>query len=76
VGERYADNYNTVKLAAYTVVDLKTSKKYADLEVDFAIDNLLDEQYSEAVGNHPVTYANIRYPMPGRRYSFGIRYDF
>ncbi|MEE8637431.1 MAG: TonB-dependent receptor [Candidatus Margulisiibacteriota bacterium] len=76
MGERYADNYNTVKLAAYTVVDLGISRKLANFDVNFGIDNLFDETYSEAVGNHPITYANIEYPMPGRRYTLGIRCDF
>ncbi len=76
VGERYADNYNTVKLPAYTVVDLRILRKFANLEIDIGVDNLFDEEYSEAVGNHPVTFANIKYPMPGRRYMLGIRYNF
>jgi outer membrane cobalamin receptor len=75
VSEQYADNHNTVKLPAYTVVDLRLSRKLANFDIDFGVDNLFDEKYSEAVGNHPVTYANIKYPMPGRRYTLGIRYD-
>lgn len=78
VGERYADGHNTIKLPAYTIVDLKLSKKVRGFTIDFLVENLLDEKYSEAVGTYynPVTYAfeNRNYPMPGRRYSIGVKW--
>ncbi|MDD4178909.1 MAG: TonB-dependent receptor [Candidatus Margulisbacteria bacterium] len=76
VGERYADLYNTVKLPAYTVVDLKLSKAIAGFTVDLAVDNLFNENYSEAVGSDPTTWASRNYPMPGRCYSLGVKWGF
>jgi outer membrane cobalamin receptor len=79
VGERYADQYNSVKLPAYTVVDFKYSKKVGSLGLQLSIDNLLDEKYSEAVGTYfdPATFASEprNYPMPGRRYSIGVQWE-
>jgi len=80
VGERYADQANTIKLPAYTVVDFKWSKKMSrNMNIELSIDNLLDERYSEVVGTYfdPVTYASQprNYPMPGRRYSLGVKWD-
>jgi outer membrane receptor protein involved in Fe transport len=72
VGERYADQYNTIKLPAYTVVDLK----FTSQRITLAVDNLFDQQYSEAVGNDPTTFAVRNYPMPGRRYSLGVKLEF
>lgn len=77
VGERYANQDNTLKLSAYTVVDLKLSKRVGDsLSVELAADNLFDEKYSEVVGYDPVTYAARNYPMPGRSYSLGVKWGF
>lgn len=72
VGEQYADSYNTVKLPAFTVVDLKLASR----NLTFAVDNLFDEKYSEAVGNDPMTYAVRNYPMPGRSYKLSLKWDW
>jgi outer membrane receptor protein involved in Fe transport len=69
VGERFADQYNTVKLPAFTVVDLR----YENPLLTLSVDNLFDEKYSEAVGNDPTTYAARNYPMPGRNYKIGVK---
>ncbi len=78
VGERYADQYNTVKMPAYTVVDVRFSKKMRGLDFQLLIENLFDERYSEVVGTYfdPVTYVSSprNYPMPGRRFSVGVQW--
>jgi outer membrane cobalamin receptor len=76
VGERYADAYNTVRLPAYTVVDFRLARKISGFDVELLCRNLLDEQYSEAVGNDPTTYAVRQYPMPGRSYALGVKWLF
>jgi len=73
VGESYADQYNTVVMPAFTVVDLHYAKKLAKVEIELAIRNLFDTVYSEAIGNDPVTWAARKYPMPGRNYSVGLK---
>ncbi|MGB9612810.1 MAG: TonB-dependent receptor plug domain-containing protein [Candidatus Margulisiibacteriota bacterium] len=79
VGERYTDLTNTTKLPPYTVADLKFSKKVKDFTLEFAIDNLLDENYSEVVGDDPInwppSFVNRKYPMPGRRYTLGVKWE-
>lgn len=75
VGERYADQYNTIKLPAYTVVDFNYVKEMGGWELNFAVNNLFDERYSEVVGNDPNTFAPRDYPMPGRSYSLGVKWD-
>lgn len=74
IGERFADSYNTVTLAAYTVVDLKLGYKMKNVDLELAINNLFDEKYSEAVGNDPLTYAVRQYPMPGRSCRLGVKW--
>lgn len=76
VGERYADQYNTVTLAPYTVVDAKLTRKLGGFILTLAVDNLFDENYSEAVGNDPTTFAARNYPMPGRSFSCGVKWEF
>jgi len=77
VGKRYADSQNTVELPPYTVVDWRMSRQINDLMVELAVDNLLDEQYSEAIGYYldPSTFAfeQRNYPMPGRSYRIGVK---
>jgi outer membrane cobalamin receptor len=76
VGERYADAYNNVKLPAYTVVDLKLGKRLSAVLVEFTVENLFDEKYSETVGSLPYApYSTVKYPMPGRRYRLGLKWD-
>src|SRR3989338_8239365 len=79
VGERYADSSNAVKLPGYTVVDLNFVKEVAALELNFAVNNLFDERYSEIVGSYNIpgtfTYENRNYPMPGRTYSLGVKWE-
>lgn len=74
VGSRFTDSQNTVRLPAYTVVDLKWSERLKNFDLELAIDNLFDENYFEAVGNDPTTFAARKYPMPGRRYTLGVNY--
>lgn len=77
VGERYADVQNNVKLSGYTVVDLTLNKKMGNFQLDFAVNNLFDEIYFEAasVSKFAGTTTIRKYPMPGRRYSFGVKWE-
>lgn len=76
VGERYADAYNNVKLPAYTVVDLKLGKRLSAMLVELTVENLFDEKYSETIGSLPYApYTSIKYPMPGRRYRLGVKWE-
>ncbi|MDD5593472.1 MAG: TonB-dependent receptor [Candidatus Margulisbacteria bacterium] len=76
VGERYADQANTLRLAAYTVVDFKLSRQVSDMiNVELAANNLFDEKYAEVVGYDPTTFAPRNYPMPGRNYSIGVKLE-
>ncbi|MFA4844341.1 MAG: TonB-dependent receptor [Candidatus Margulisiibacteriota bacterium] len=76
VGERYADQTNVLKLAAYTVVDFKISRQVSDaINVELAANNLFDEKYAEVVGYDPATFAPRNYPMPGRNYSIGVKWE-
>ncbi len=61
-----------VRKGGFTVADLTMSKKvvdtdkYGDLTVRGEIMNLFDKEYSYVKG----------YPMPGRTFQLGLRYDF
>ncbi|MBN2057756.1 MAG: TonB-dependent receptor [Candidatus Saganbacteria bacterium] len=66
VGERFADQANTIKLEAYSEVDLTMTKKFGSLIVKGEIENLFDAAYAESYG-----FTDI-YPMPGRRYNIGV----
>jgi vitamin B12 transporter len=61
-----------VEKGGFTVTDLTMSKKivdtekYGDITLRGEIRNLLDKEYSYVKG----------YPMPGRTFQLGIRYDF
>lgn len=76
VGERYADAYNMVKLTPYTVVDLNLGREIGQGKVNFAVQNLFDQKYTEMVGNDPATFATRNYPMPGRQYSLSVKWVF
>ncbi|MFH1386988.1 MAG: TonB-dependent receptor, partial [bacterium] len=69
----------TVSLPAYTIVDLRIAKKINLVDLEFKAENLFDAVYSEAVGTYfdPNTFAseNRNYPMPGRRYSVGVKWE-
>ncbi|MFH1387310.1 MAG: TonB-dependent receptor, partial [bacterium] len=52
VGQRYGDQYNTVSLPAYTIVDLRIAKKINLVDLEFKAENLFDAVYSEAVGTY------------------------
>ncbi|HTY13592.1 MAG TPA: TonB-dependent receptor [Candidatus Omnitrophota bacterium] len=66
VGERFADGANTVKLPAYSLVNLWAAREFGNYTVSLSVDNLFDQSYYETVGYNPVTYARLGYPMPGR----------
>jgi len=76
VGGRFADSQNTIELPAYTVVDLRLARPLFGAEATFAVNNVFDEQYSEAFGLDPNTYAMRKYPMPRRNYSLGVKWVF
>jgi outer membrane cobalamin receptor len=79
VGERYIDAGNLNKLPAYTVVDFNYVKSMGSCELNFAVNNLFDEKYSEIVGSYHIPgtfiYESRNYPMPGRSYSLGLTWS-
>ncbi|MDI6731423.1 MAG: TonB-dependent receptor [Candidatus Margulisbacteria bacterium] len=75
VGERFADAGNTIKLNPYTVVDATWSKKINVVIINAKINNLFNGGYAEAIGYHPITFAILEYPMPGRSITVGINWD-
>ncbi|NQT30083.1 MAG: TonB-dependent receptor [Candidatus Saganbacteria bacterium] len=72
VGESYFDAGNTHKLDAYTVTDLSYRRQLGQMNFSARVGNLFNVSYAEAAGCHPVTYAILDYPMPGRSFSFGF----
>ncbi|MBI5699229.1 TonB-dependent receptor [Candidatus Saganbacteria bacterium] len=72
VGERFADGGNTIRLPGYTVISLWTGRKMGGLNASLGIDNLTDQVYYESVGYHPTTFAQLKYPLPGRRITVSI----
>ena len=72
VGERYADGGNTIKLAEYTTVGIWAGCDFGRYQISLSVDNLFNQVYYEAVGYHPTTYAQIRYPMPGRTITVSV----
>jgi len=75
VGTRYIDSQNTISLPGYTVVDMRISRKIGKTTVELSVNNLFDERYSEAMGLD--LSFNLRgYPMPGRSYLLGMKWEF
>jgi outer membrane cobalamin receptor len=72
--DRFADGANQVKVPNYFVVDMRLSKEDPSSSWSFEVENAFDTVYYESVGNHPLTYAYMKYPMAGRRYVFGVKY--
>ncbi|MFA4905855.1 MAG: TonB-dependent receptor [Candidatus Margulisiibacteriota bacterium] len=72
VGERFADGGNTIKLPGYTVVNIWAGRKVSGLDASLSIDNLTNQVYYESVGYHPTTFAQLKYPLPGRRVTVSI----
>lgn len=67
VGESFDDMANTIRLKAYSLVDIRASLPLSDrLEVYGRVENLLDRQYQTLAG----------YGMPGRGASIGVRSRF
>ena len=65
IGKRYINNANTQSLPPYTVANFNTSTKLGTLSFNFGIQNMFNEQYEEQAD----------YPMPGRKYTFGVKTD-
>jgi outer membrane cobalamin receptor len=66
VGERYDNSDNSRNVDAYTVTDIKCGIKIMpQMQIELGVDNFFNEEYQD-------TYD---YPMPGRIYTFGIKYD-
>jgi outer membrane cobalamin receptor len=66
VGERYDNQANTRKVDAYTVTSINFNRRLSPQMIFIAgAENFLNEDYQD-------TYD---YPMPGRIYTFGVRYD-
>jgi len=65
IGRRFDDIQNNKVTDPYTVVGLKLVDSIsADIKAMVSIENLFNEDYQDT----------LDYPMPGRRYTFGIRY--
>ncbi|NQU16894.1 MAG: TonB-dependent receptor [Candidatus Saganbacteria bacterium] len=73
VGRRYADAGNTIELPEYSLVGLWVGRKVYDYQLSLNVDNLFDYTYYESVGYHPTSYAQMRYPMPGRRITMSVQ---
>ena len=66
VGARYADTGNTIRLPDYSLVGVWAGREFGPYQLSLAIDNLFNQVYYESVGYHPTTFAQLKYPMPGR----------
>ncbi len=75
VGERYADGANSISLPEYTVADFGIRVDGPRTHLKLQVDNLFNAAYYESIGYHPVTYATMRYPMPGRVITAGVQVD-
>lgn len=71
IGERYADQANTVILASYTTVDLRVGRTIGQGDLYLLAENLLDEKYFESYDNMTGRF----YPQPGRRYTLGVKWE-
>ncbi len=71
VGERYVDQSNTILLSPSTLIGLKAEKNYGVYTPYFSIDNLLNMNYFESYDNMTGRY----YPMPGRTYTIGVKWN-
>jgi outer membrane receptor protein involved in Fe transport len=79
VGEKYAlnDQANAYsQLNGYMTMDTNLSWRYKDLTVAFAVNNLLDKQYSEYAGVQVSDGEKFYYPSPERNFSLKIDYIF
>lgn len=66
VGVRFDNKDNSRSVDAYTTVNIKCTSSIAPrLQLEFGADNFLNEDYQDT----------FDYPMPGRIYSFGIKYN-
>jgi len=79
IGNRYADDANTVKVPSQTVTDLRLGRKLSNMQYDtqlvIGIENLLDTEY---LGNLRINARNARYYEPGaaRRLYAGIEINW
>jgi iron complex outermembrane receptor protein len=79
IGERYADDANTVEVASQTVTDLrlgrKLSKMHYDTQLVIGVENLFDTEYLD---NLRINARNGRYYEPGsaRRVYAGIEINW
>ena len=73
------------RTAGYSVVDLRTAYEWRHLRLDFAITNLLDRQYTSALGGtwqsalYPPGFAGSTFrplPSPGRSLDIGVSVQF
>jgi outer membrane receptor protein involved in Fe transport len=55
------------------VVDLRISRRAGKAVIDFSVNNLFDERYSEAMGLD-LSYNQRNYPMPGRSFLLGVKW--
>jgi len=65
VGYRFDNTSNTNKVPEYAVFDIRYEKKNNSISYYLGAENLLDQMYEDT----------LNYPMPGRIYYFGIKYD-
>ncbi|RUM98552.1 TonB-dependent receptor [Pseudaminobacter arsenicus] len=66
-GSRFTNDFNTVKLPAYTTVDLRASYAFDERsELKLAVENVFDEQYSTSNG----------FRSPGRTFNLSFSRSF
>ena len=73
VGDRAADPANTVTLPAYTLVDAMIGYKAGKMDIQFNINNILDQKY--IVSGHG-TSPNLNTPGAPRNIQLTARYNF
>ena len=79
IGERYADDANTVEVPSQTVTDLRLGRKLSSSEYDvrlvIGVENLFDSEYLD---NLRINARNARYYEPGsaRRVYAGIEFSW
>ena len=73
VSQVFTDTLNTKILPGYNVADANIGWSIAGAAVSLGVYNIFNEQYSEAVGNDPTTYAARNYPMPGRNFEISVK---
>ncbi|KJR40806.1 TonB-dependent receptor, beta-barrel domain protein [Candidatus Magnetoovum chiemensis] len=76
VDDKYIDIYNNSNIAGYTLVDLKYTYKYKNMDINLAVNNIFDKTYAimgEAYGGLYLPTAGV-YPGYGRAFYVELKY--